>query len=379
MFEHEAELLSRLEIPDSSMLRLNSSPDNSTPEYLTLQWHITDRCNLKCTHCYIGETPLAELCLDNLSSILDKYISALKSLGIKGGIHLTGGEPLVRKDLFEFIDIISRHREYCYFGILSNGTLFDKGSIERLKKLGCRFVQVSIDGGRDIHDSIRGAGSFDRAVNSIKLLAKQKIPVSVSFTAGKNNYMEFPDAAGAAVKAGAEYIWTDRVIPLGEYYSSSINLMNDDEVEKYFRMISSCRRRFERRIFRRAYISQGRALQFMAFDGEGFDCSPYRCSAGYSSLTVLADGRIAPCRRMPVIIGDLKHDELTDIYRNSRLLRLLRNRMNIPEGCGDCAFSQVCNGGLKCLSYSVYGNPFIRDPHCTGRLSEIFREESDII
>ncbi len=379
MFEHEAELLSRLETTGSSLLKLNASPDNFIPEHLTLQWHITDRCNLRCSHCYVGDDPLAELSLDNLASLLDKYISALKLMGIHGGIHLTGGEPLVREDLFDFIDIISRYREYCYFGILSNGTLFDYGSVKRLKELGCRFVQVSIDGGGDVHDSIRGAGSFDRAARGIKLLAKQRIPVSVSFTAGKNNYMAFADAAGAAARAGAGYIWTDRVIPHGENCSFRKELMNDSEVEEYFRLIDSCRRKFERRIFRRPCISMGRALQFMAYDGEGFDSCPYICSAGRSSLTVLADGGIAPCRRMPVIVGDLKTVELSDIYRNSRLLRLLRNRMNIPEGCGSCTFSQVCNGGLKCLSYSLYGNPFIRDPQCTNRLSEIFRKDSDII
>lgn len=377
MFEDESDLISRIQIPESVLLKTDSRHYNSIPNHLTLQWHITDRCNLKCSHCYIDSTPLPELSIDELNSMLDKYISTLKTMNIRGGIHITGGEPFARSDLFTFLENISRFKDYCYFGILSNGTMFDNGSAKRLKELGCRFVQVSIDGGRDIHDAIRGTGSFDMAVNGIRLLTKHGIPVSVSFTAGRNNYMEFTKAAEAAVKAGAKYIWTDRVIPRQGFGRKE--LMNNREVEVYFKQINSCRKKYEKRLFRKREISMGRALQFMAYDGEGFDSYPYRCSAGRTVLTVLADGRIVPCRRMPVIVGDLKTSDLLDIYRDSPLLCILRNQMNIPDGCGNCNYSQTCNGGLKCLSYAVHGNPFKRDPQCTKKLVGIFGKEFDYI
>jgi len=172
-------------------------------------------------------------------------------------------------------------------------------------------------------------------------------------------------AAGAARKAGAVSVWTDRVIPERGMQGNMDDLMNKDEVMDYFILVNEWRKILRGKVFRKAGVSMGRALQFMFYNGDGFDEYPYRCSAGRTVLTVLADGRIVPCRRMPVIIGDLKSESLYDIYHNTELLKMLRNPLNVPAGCGECRYSQACNGGLKCLSYAVHGNPFVRDPQCT--------------
>ena len=368
MFEEESALLESINPELLNSYSGDSISNGFIPSRLNLQWHITDRCNLKCTHCYIHDQPLNELSLGMLSNMLNSYVGTLKGMNLKGHIHVTGGEPFVRKDLFEFLELLKMQHEFCSFDILCNGTMLDDDSVKKLALLGCSFVQVSLDGGRDVHDLIRGDGSFERTLSGIKLLVKHGIPVSVSFTAGKNNYMEFGKAADAAWRSGAVSVWTDRVIPAGGLPGSTTDLMSDDEMIEYFVLVNRCRKKLQKKMFRKAGVSMGRALQFMYYDGNGFDEYPYRCSAGKTIITVLSDGRVVPCRRMPVIVGDFKTDDLYNIYHNSVLLRILRNQQNIPSGCGDCRYSQICNGGLKCLSYAVHGNPFIRDPQCTERL-----------
>lgn len=370
MFEHESSLLQRinpelLEAGAGNTLRAEFIPD-----HFSIQWHITDRCNLNCTHCYLDPEKAQDLPLEKLRTILDSYIDALSRMELKGRIQITGGEPFMRTDLFEITDLINRHKDKCDYGIMCNGTMVDRSAAAALKRSECRFVQVSIDGGETLHDTIRGEGSFRKAIEGIKILKKQGLAVSVSFTAGRKNYAEFPAAAHDAVKAGADSIWSDRVIPSGRAALLSDELMNSTEVVDYFRIMNGCRKKYEKKMFRKTVVSMGRALQFMYYDGTGFEEYPYRCTAGKTILTILADGRVVPCRRMPVVVGNLNNDDLYTIYHNSTLLRLLRSNRIIPDGCGDCSFSQVCNGGLKCLSYAVHGNPFIRDPNCTDFLLE---------
>ena len=368
MFENEKDLLLRINRTTVTKSPGNLYTGNYVPDHLTLQLHITDRCNLKCVHCYIHDRPLPELDIDKLESILVNYLETLGRMNIKGRINVTGGEPFMRSDLFDFLELVHAHRERCSFALLCNGTMINEENAARLKSMECSFVQVSLDGGRKTHDSIRGKGNFVKALAGIGLLKKHGIPVSVSFTAGKRNWMEFGAAAAAARKAGAASIWSDRVIPDRTQGNKIEVLMDDEEVMRYFTQLNITRKKYSAKLFRKTGVSMGRALQFMFYDGKGFDEYPYRCSAGRTVLTVLADGTVAACRRMPVIVGDMKSERLYDIYNNSEFLKMLRNPVNIPDGCGDCSYSHVCNGGLKCLTYAVHGNPFVRDPQCSDLL-----------
>ncbi len=106
-------------------------------------------------------------------------------------------------------------------------------------------------------------------------------------------------------------------------------------------------------------IAMHRALQFLCGDGR-----PYHCTAGDSLMTVLPNGDLLPCRRMPVSVGNLKKKHLAELYYTSDFFRDLRDRRRISRGCENCFYQKLCRGGLKCLSYAVYGSPFRADPGC---------------
>ena len=102
-----------------------------------------------------------------------------------------------------------------------------------------------------------------------------------------------------------------------------------------------------------------RALQFLVGGGR-----PYHCLAGDRLVTVLPNGDLYPCRRMPICVGNVMETPLIDLYYESSLFKALRNKDRISAGCETCPFWKECRGGLRCLSYAVTGDPFNADPGC---------------
>ena len=102
-----------------------------------------------------------------------------------------------------------------------------------------------------------------------------------------------------------------------------------------------------------------RALQFLV--GDGF---PYHCTAGDMLITVLPNGDVVPCRRLPITVGNVIETPLEQLYYESPMLRSLRDRDRVSRGCETCACESLCRGGLRCLSYAVTGDPFRADPGC---------------
>ena len=131
-----------------------------------LQWDITSQCNFSCSHCYAYETG-DDLSYLQLIDILDQYKDFLKELGKRQKINyshvlaLSGGEPFIRNDFFDLIEEI--HSRQIKYMILTNGYHIDEDNVKDIEKFKPLRVQISIDGVKATHDSIRGSGSFDRS------------------------------------------------------------------------------------------------------------------------------------------------------------------------------------------------------------------------
>lgn len=129
-----------------------------------LQWHILHPCNLHCKHCYQDDRD-AVMPWEEMVPFLDKYTRYLESYDFEGQVNLTGGEPLLHPEFFPLAREVRRRR--MRLGILTNGTLVSDEIAGELASLEPAFVQVSLDGPRDIHDRIRGEGSFELALRGI--------------------------------------------------------------------------------------------------------------------------------------------------------------------------------------------------------------------
>lgn len=329
---------------------------------LILQWHITERCNLRCAHCYQEGYSGAELSFTGIMDILGQYLDLLKSW--KGGkrrfghITLSGGEPFAREDLFDILDVFRSHKRDFSFAVLTNGSLIDGKAAKRLSALGPRFVQLSLDGKEATHDNIRGQGSYAETIAAVRRLKKEGLRVLISFTAHRGNYREFDDVARAGRRLKADRVWADRLIPSGEGSRMRSQALSPTETKEFMEIMKRSRGSILAR-FSRTEVSMQRALQFL-FSRE----KPYRCAAGDSLITVQANGDLYPCRRMPIAVGNLTEASLTDLYNESGLFKKLRDRSRASEGCEGCIYSGLCDGGLKCLSYAMTGSPFNADPGC---------------
>ena len=180
-----------------------------TGGWFTLQWHITHRCNLRCTHCYQDDYA-AFGSREALANVLDQYDAMLHACGFKGYLNVTGGEPLTHPDLFWLLRE-ARERGVTT-AVLSNGTLIGRREAVRLQACGVDYVQISLDGMERTHDAIRGKGSFARAVAGIRALRERKIFVTVSFTAQRGNLGELPKLARFCDDIGVNKLWYDRVV-----------------------------------------------------------------------------------------------------------------------------------------------------------------------
>jgi len=316
-----------------------------------LQWHIIHRCNLRCTHCY-QEDYAAELTGEQLEGIFCQYLDFCRKYGYKGHINFTGGEPLLSPELFPLLALCEENG--ITYGLLTNGTLIDEALAERLGRLkNLSFVQVSIDGTRATHDSVRGAGNFDRAFAGLRLIKKAGIQTMAAFTCHKGNYKELRQVIKTVRREGIDRFWADRLIPMG---SSREEILSTGEYRSVISILT--REHFRKPLFSHTDVHLNRSIQFL----EGGDCY-YHCSAGVNLLTLLADGTLLPCRRLPLPIGNCLEKDMISLYENSPLIRELRE-MKIPEKCLRCAKAEKCRGGAKCLSYAITGTYDIKDINC---------------
>ncbi len=340
-------------------------PGSSVPHKLIFQWHITERCNLRCTHCYQESYGGDELNFEQWLDVLAQLEALLDDWTVPGVAHprahinVTGGEPFVHPDFVRLLEVFASKPERLSFAILSNGYFIDAALARKLAELAPGFVQVSVEGTQATHDRIRGKGSFDRTVAAIRHLTREKVPVLISFTAHRGNFREFPAVARLACDLRVKRIWSDRLIPSGAGAAPEMQSLTPEEVREYVELMRRARDESSRRWFCKTEVAQHRALQFLT----GHE-KPYHCTAGDSLLTLRPNGDLLPCRRLPIRVGNVLETPLRELYRDNPTLRALRNPHPEIKGCEPCSFRHTCRGGLRCLAYAVTGDPFTSDPGC---------------
>ncbi len=322
-----------------------------------LQWHLSETCNLKCLHCYQEKHQPVQLKYEQLINIYRQYKELLKKLKMKGHINITGGEPLCNPYLFKILDLIKKDSDLISFSILTNGTLITEEIAKKIKEYNPYYVQVSLEGGKKINDYIRGNGTYKRIAQGIMNLRKQDIFTSISFTATKINYKEFPKVVRYAKKYKVNNVWSDRYISLGDSQDKDL-MLNYDETREYLSIMNNERKKLGDKKKNITIISMYRALQFQ-MTGD----FAYGCTAGDTLLTVMENGDLVPCRRMPIVVGNLLKDNMDDLYKNNSVLKELRKN-KVPDECIKCEHSELCRGGLKCLTYALYKDLNHKDVGC---------------
>jgi len=328
------------------------------PKSFHLQWHITERCNLHCKHCYYDPQFLKnELGLSELAKILEKFINQINLWQLPKEavrISFTGGEPFVRKDFFEILQKCYENQDLFFYGILTNGILLNRENIKKIKDLRVNYVQISLEGMKKINDSIRGKGTFNKIIKSVILLKREKISVNISMTVSKVNVADVFKVISLAKELGVS-VSIRRLVPIGRGGEMGKLVLSPIEVKKLYSNILEIKEKYWNKIS--LGCEDGILVQNLRYSPEG-------CSAGYASFSVLPNGDVYPCRRLPIYAGNLIKESFSEIYYNSKPLQKLRNLNNVNDMCQHCPFFIECHGGAKCIANAYFSNPFSPDPQC---------------
>ncbi len=329
------------------------------PKSFHFQWHITERCNLRCKHCYQDPSFLKqEVSTQELIKILEDFIKQIKEWNLpkeRVRISFTGGEPFIRKDFFKLLNRCYQNRSKFRYGILTNGTLLNKEIIKKLKSLKVDYVQISLEGTEKVNDSVRGKGVFKKAVKAMKLLKNEGMATNFSMTVSRVNLKEVPRLVSLSKKLGT-ILAVRRCVPCGSGKALKDSLLTPKEVRSLWHYILKTKKTLESQIG--LGCEDGMLVQDFS------DYRPGECSAGYVSFTVLPNGDVYPCRRLPIWSGNLLKQSFETIYYNSKPLQELRNRNNINDVCYFCSHYEKCHGGAKCIAFSYFGDASSPDPQC---------------
>lgn len=321
---------------------------------------ITNNCNLNCLHCRVLDNHKETNVLYNLNfEDIKKLLMQLKKWGSIEWISIGGGEPLLRKDLF---DIISLSKKLGFKTLLvTNGTLVDKNIVEKLEKAELNRVQISIDGmKKTTHEKIRGKNTFDMAVNSVNYFLKSKIETTIRMVITKINYKETEDFIKYFASKGVPSISIRRFVPVGNSSKNFKELYLDSKV--YYNILKKAILIGEKLNVKIA--SGDPLLSIVKTDLKKIDIEGYigGCTPGITYLYISYDGKIKPCPMLDISLGDIKKDNIRKIWENSDFYKKIRNR-EISGKCGECKYKWIC-GGCRANALYLNKNLWEEDPLC---------------
>ena len=315
---------------------------------IVMSWNVTRKCNLKCDHCYINAAKdelQNELTTDESKQLIDQISNVSRPLLI-----LSGGEPLLRDDLYELIQYgTSRGLR---MGLGSNGSLIDEKAAKTLKEAGIKTASISLDSSiPEKHDDFRGAkGSWMKAICAIKELKKNGVLVQVNTTVTQQNQNEIDDIMSLSEKLGVENFHLFFLVPTGRGKK-----LTDISPAMYEKMIKTT---FAKAQKHRLNVRPSCAPQFMRISRDmGLDMRQWirGCLAGLYYCRVYPNGDITPCPYLPIKLGNIREKPFSDIWFNSKLFKDLRDFDTLKGKCGICDHRSLC-GGCRARAYGLSSN-----------------------
>jgi len=334
-----------------------------------VQWHLTERCNLRCRHCYQDGMFSQEMSLFEIRQGIGEVWAMIQAwseayeISFSPSFNVTGGEPFLRADLFKILEDMGRKGFDLY--LLSNGILINRDKAVRLADLGIKGVQISLEGPEEIHESIRGKGSFSASLKGIAHLISEGITVTLNMTLSELNAGNISEMVELTKSLGLNRLGFSRLVPSGKGAGLLPYTLSREKVGDLYRQIFSNPLDGLEIITGDPIASQ---MDWVA-DAENLGDVPLGgCAAGVSGLTILPDGTITPCRRLPVSVGNIRKDSLRELWVTSPILESLRDRSQYQGKCGSCKRWAACRG-CRAIAYAYSqakgeGHLLAEDPQC---------------
>jgi radical SAM protein with 4Fe4S-binding SPASM domain len=361
---------------------------------ITIVWNFTNRCNLNCLHCHQDSSPISaypELTTSQAFKVIDNMSDAGVAI-----LTFSGGEPLLRKDIYNAIERANDSGILCT--IASNGTLITLEVANKLAKTGIRRVEIGLDGAvAATHDFLRNRpGSFEATIKGIENCAAVGFDeLATTMTLHSKNVNELEETMALAEKLGATRFYLNRLIPAGR--GADVCYLDVTSTEKikalhvlYGKFYAAVTKGFGMQCYARGMTyysrvgyerSEGRVFtvsealsgyENMFQDKFGLEVSKFvielaegfgGCSAGLTYAGLTASGDLLPCVPAPIKLGNLLNESLEEIWVRNELLNYIRNRKGLKGSCKMCAYSSLC-GGCRYTAYVTHGDWLGPDTSC---------------
>lgn len=317
---------------------------------LLMQVELTEACNLKCRFCYNSQKPrYNERIFEMLERLADQGVMQ---------VNLTGGEPLAHPRFFEILE--KACALFPNVVILSNGSLMDCKTLDRLHQYDVTSVNISVHGDREAHEALTQVkGSYDASVNAIKYyLDKEKILVASNFVLNGGNFHMLEPTIKEMGEIGLKYMTITRFIPVGIGSGARDLVLSGEQLVEAFRIVYE-----HNRSGRAPHIEFAEATPFCALPKE-LQSVANCCSYGYDRFYVDVTGELMVCGLSRIKLGgNILDKSINEIKKGSDVFQAFVKNEHVSEKCRNCHTFELCHGGCRAAALSEGGWKGTNDPN----------------
>src|SRR4030043_399952 len=341
----------------------------STIPLRMIAWELTRSCNLACVHCRASAEygPYeGELSTQEVFRVMDEIASFSKPV-----IILTGGEPLLRPDIFE----LASYGTATGFRMVmaTNGTLLNEEIVQKMKTSGIQRISISIDGPTpETHDAFRKVkGSFEGSLRGIEMAKRGGIEFQINTTITQANLQRIPDILRLAVELGAVALHIFLLVPTGrgkELKDQEISAQDYEKTLHWFyeqinkvplQLKATCAPHYYRILRQRAKKEGKKSTP----KPHGLDAMTRGCLGGISFCFISHVGQVQPCGYLELNGGNVREKHFREIWVKSDVFQNLRNTDGYHGKCGRGEFRKAC-GGCRARAYELSGEDMAEEPYC---------------
>jgi radical SAM protein with 4Fe4S-binding SPASM domain len=342
-----------------------------------ISWNLTYRCNLACEHCYLDAGGKPEVTTEAFADRSElgteecfRVIDEIAAFAPEALIILTGGEPLLRRDVVPIIRYASERKLWVVVG--TNGVSITENLARILLREGVRGLALSLDAlDPDRHDGFRRVrGAWRNTVEGARILARVGLPFIVQTTVGRHNAGE--------LERIAEFAWAEMGAKVWNLYflvqtgrGQFVSDIAPEEYDAVLAELSRIQQAYRSRMVVNAKCAPHYVKRLYEEDPDSPFLKAYAagaggCPAGSHYMGIRPNGDVTPCPYLPVFGGSLRRDGLADLWERSEPFVRIRRRGELGGRCGACEFDAVC-GGCRARAFGHSGDYMAEDPLCTHR------------
>ncbi len=342
----------------------------TAPDLRLIAWEVTRACNLACKHCRAEANPdpfPGELTTQEAKSLIDTFPQTGSPI-----IIFTGGEPLLRHDVFELSAYAKSKGLRCVMA--TNGTLVTPEIVRQMNDSGIERVSISIDGPEaQSHNLFRGLpGAFEASMQGIETLKQGGVEFQINTTVTRNNLNQFKEIFDLAQSVGAVAWHIFLLVPTGrgdqireevisaEEYEQVLNWFYDFRKTTSMQLKATCAPHYHR-ILRQRAKEEGVPVDFAHF---GLDAVSRGCLGGIGFCFISHSGQVQPCGYLELDCGQVRDTPFPQIWAESPQFQKLRDPGSYSGKCGSCEYHKVC-GGCRARALTMNGDYLAEEPLCT--------------